>query len=306
MKKAAIDIGINAIKCTLAHINREGRLIPLMDRQRICRLGEGLPITGELDRAAMDRNLEAVNDLVKMVKRRGARQILLVGTMALRMAENAGEFAHRVEREIGIRLRILTGEEEAYYSYLAVYAGLPILKGSLLLFDTGGGSTEFILGRGEEIEESFSLNVGAVTISEGFFLTDPVKAEEHRAASSAIEAILRGRTIERETDVLVGMGGAVTTLGAVMKEMEDYDSTIIHGLVLTRSEVNRQVNLYKEKRIEERKTIRGLHPKRADVILGGSCIVKAIMDLYHQERLIISDWGLRHGLLYDSYHEKVL
>lgn len=303
MKRAVIDVGTNSIKCTLAKIDSEGTLIPILDEQVIQRLGQGLPFTGELDEGVMERNCQAIVELVKKVKRRGARQIFIVGTMALREAQNADEFLHLVKRETGMTMHILTGEEEAYYSYVAVYAGLPILKGYRLIFDTGGGSTEFILGKGGKIEDSFSLQIGGVTLSERYFSTDPVREKEYIEALEAIETFLEQRMIQKEMDVLVGMGGTVTTMGAVMKGMVNYDSTIIHGLVLTKTEVDRQIEIYLERSLEERKTIRGLHPKRADVILGGSLIVKMIMELYHQERLIISDWGLRHGLLYKDLIE---
>lgn len=301
MKRAVIDVGTNSIKCSIAEMNREGILFPLMDKACIVRLGEGCSKTGRLSKEAMERNCKAIVEYVRMVKKRGVKELSIVGTMALRTAENADEFLSMVQKESGIRMEILTGEEEAYYSYMAVYAGLPGLEGRLLIFNTGGGSTEFIMGSGEEIDESFSLSLGAVSLSDIFFLGDLIFKKNIEEASSFIQEILQYKRISKVQDVLVGMGGTVTTMGAVMKEMDTIDSSIIHGLVLTRLEVERQIDLYTEKGVEERKKIKGLHPRRADVILGGACIVREIMETYGAERLIISDWGLRHGLLFKVF-----
>lgn len=296
MKEAVIDVGTNSIKCTLAEKNSEGILTILMDRHTITRLGEGLSKRGILGDSAMERNCEALVDFIEMVKKRGARRVLVVGTMALRTAKNAERFLTMVEEASGISIQILTGEEEAYYSFLAVSAGLPYLTSHLLLFDIGGGSTEFILGEGGEIEESLSIDIGAVTTSEEL-LWSPSREREYKRALSSIERILVRRKVTKDPHVLVGMGGTVTTIGSVMKGMKTYDSKSIHGLEVPRAEVDRQLNLYAERGPEERRRIKGLHPKRSDVILGGVCIVKSIMEIYRIKRLIISDWGLRHGLL---------
>lgn len=304
MKRAAIiDIGSNSIKFLVGEKRPDGAVKTVVDQNDVARLGEGLWESGVLSEAAMERNAQAVARFVKTAKEHGAEEIVCVGTMALRSAANGAEFVKRVRDLCGVEVRILPGEEEARLSYLAVLSGLPIPDGDMVVFDTGGGSTEFIFGRGAEVVKRFSVDLGAIRITERFFRNDPVKEGSVAAALQTIDAELAVAGVAGRPCKLVGMGGAVTTMGAVKHKMERYDPAVIQGLILTRADVTRQISQYSARTLAQRCELPGLQPKRADVILAGACILQSVMDRLSAQELTISDRGLRHGLAFELFQK---
>jgi exopolyphosphatase/guanosine-5'-triphosphate,3'-diphosphate pyrophosphatase len=224
-----------------------------------------------------------------------------VGTMGMRTARNSQQFIDVVQQRCGVRIEVIPGEEEGRLAYLAVKSGLGLAEGSLAIFDTGGGSTQFTFGRGSTVEEQFSLNLGAVRFTEQFGLGGVVSAEQLRAALDAISADLVRIEDRPSPGALVGMGGTITNIAAVKHGLARYDPDIVQGSVIGRAEIERQIELYRSRSLQERRTIVGLQPKRADVILAGACIVKTVMDKLHKDSLSVSDRGLRHGLLIDRF-----
>ena len=304
MKRAAIiDIGSNSIKFLVGEKRPDGAVKTVVDQNDVARLGEGLWERGVLSEAAMERNAQAVARFVKTAKEHSAEEIVCVGTMALRSAANGAEFVKRVRDLCGVEVRILPGEEEARLSYLAVLSGLPIPDGDMVVFDTGGGSTEFIFGRGAEVVKRFSVDLGAIRITERFFRDDPVKEGSVAAALQTIDAELAVAGVAGRPCKLVGMGGAVTTMGAVKHKMERYDPAVIQGLILTRADVTRQIGQYSACTLTQRCELPGLQPKRADVILAGACILQSVMDRLSAQELTISDRGLRHGLAFELFQK---
>lgn len=297
-RKAVIDIGTNSIKFILADMGKDGQFEAVMDKNNIARLGEGLKETGMLAADAMSRNCEAVKQFADIARTEGANEILAVGTMALRSAKNSAEFIRMVKSATGLEVKVLPGEEEARYSYLAVVSGIGLGKGRIAIVDTGGGSTEFVFGEGDALGKRFSLDLGAVRITEEMLRSDPVKKAEVDLAYKYILRFLSENGIHTKVDRLVGMGGGITSMGAVMFKMAEYDPDKIQGCILSLDEVERQIGLYSANTVEQRKLIVGLQPKRADVILASALIVKAIMGKLGVQALIVSDRGLRHGLLY--------
>jgi exopolyphosphatase/guanosine-5'-triphosphate,3'-diphosphate pyrophosphatase len=221
--------------------------------------------------------------------------------MGLRTARNSQQFIDAVEQRCGNRIEIIPGEEEGRLAYLAVKSGLGLAEGSLAVFDTGGGSTQFTFGRGADASERFSLNVGAVRYTEEYTLGGIVPPQQLSAALAAIATDLARLDNRPSPDVLVGMGGAITNIAAVKHQLAKYDPSIIQGSVLERAEIERQIELYRTKSLDDRRTVVGLQPKRADVILAGACIVKTVMDKLRKDKLSVSDRGLRHGLLIDRF-----
>ncbi len=295
---AVIDIGTNSLKMHVGAVS-DGRTNVLGDFTEVTRLGEGLHETGELGAEAILRNVEAIAALQAKASELGAATIVAVGTMALRSASNAHVFTDAVRERCGLDVEVVPGEEEARLSYLAVLSGLGTGKGSVVVFDTGGGSTEFIFGEGERIVERFSLDVGSRRPTEEFCKSDPVTRDE----LAAMVAHLEGEFDRLETgvDVLVGMGGTVTSMGAVHHMMKVYDPDVIQGSTLALGEVERQMEMYRVRTVEERRETVGLMPKRADVILAGAAIVMTVMRKLGATELTISDRGLRHGLFYDRF-----
>ena len=205
----------------------------------------------------------------------------------------------------GVEIEVISGEEEGRLAYLAATSGLGVGGGgSLVVFDSGGGSTQLTFGDGEHVDERFSLNVGGVGITERFGLAAAVSDETLAAAFDAIATEL-ARLDDRPTpETLVGMGGTVTNLAAIKHELATYDPDVVQGTVLDRAEVDRQIELYRTRTADERRAIVGLQPGRAEVILAGACIVRTILDKLGCMSLTVSDRGLRHGLIVDRFGQR--
>jgi len=278
-RKAIIDVGSNSIKFFVGELAADKTIKTVLDTNDIARLGEGLDATGLISPEAMERNVASVAAFAKQAKELGADQIVSVGTMALRKAGNSAEFVEKVKKACGVEVQIIPGEEEARLSYLAILSGLPLEKDAdLVVFDTGGGSTEFIFGKGTKLVKRFSVNLGAVRLTENYLKSDPVTADEVKATIAQINKEFEEAGVNGKPKQLVGMGGTVTSMGAVKHKMVKYDPAVIQGSRLTKADIDEQIAEYSKRTIEQRKELPGLQPKRADVILAGACILKVITD----------------------------
>jgi exopolyphosphatase / guanosine-5'-triphosphate,3'-diphosphate pyrophosphatase len=296
---AVIDVGTNSVKFHVGERRAGGALRTIADRAEVTRLGEGVDETGRLGAAPIARTVEAIALMVDEARRVGAGTITAVGTAALRIAPNAAELVDAVEARTGVRVEVISGEEEARLAYLATVAGLGprVGQGSIVVFDSGGGSSQFTFGHGTNADERFSVNVGAVRLTERFGLDKPVSETALDAALDGIAAelvALRGRP---RPDAVVGMGGAVTNLAAVRHGLATYDPDVVQGTVLDRSEIDRQIDVYRARTAEQRRAIVGLQPNRAEVILAGACVVRTVLALLGRDELTVSDRGLRHGVI---------
>ncbi|MBS3768474.1 MAG: Ppx/GppA family phosphatase [Candidatus Cloacimonetes bacterium] len=298
-KYAILDIGTNSIKFFIFSIENND-FEPILDTNNISRLGEGLLKTGIISPKAMARNIQVIKEYLEISKEHDVKEIIAVGTMCLRTAKNSDEFLKIVKDELGLKIQVISGKEEARLSYLAVLSTIGNASGEdITVFDTGGGSTEFIFGEGTHLKNRISLDVGAVQPTEQYLLSDPVTDDELNRMQNYLAQFLSNEIKHRSPDYLIGIGGTVTSMGAVKHKMVDYDRQVIQGSKLSLDDVKEQIDMFKNKTIEERKNIVGLQPKRADVMLAGASIVKAIMEHFNINKITISDSGLRHGILYD-------
>jgi exopolyphosphatase/guanosine-5'-triphosphate,3'-diphosphate pyrophosphatase len=298
---AVIDVGTNSVKFHVAERRPDGTWSKVADRAEVCRLGEGLERDGRLEPAPMSRTADAIEGMVAEARRLGAEEVAAVGTMGLRTASNAAAFLDVVRGRTGVGIRILSGEDEARIAYLAAKSGLGPVHGSLVVFDTGGGSTQFTFGRGAAVTERFSLDVGAVRLTAEHGLATTLSAEALRRALDAIAREFRRLDGAASPEVLVGMGGALTNLAAVKHGLARYDPDVVQGTVLDRAEVDRQIELYRTRTAEERRRIVGLQPARAEVILAGACVVRTVLGKLGKDGLSVSDRGLRHGVLEECF-----
>ena len=224
-----------------------------------------------------------------------------MGTAGLRTATNSDQVVAMIKERSGVDVEVISGDEEGRLAYVAVRSGLPSAEGSLAVFDTGGGSSQFTFGEGDRVLERLSLPVGAVRYTETFALDRAVSADVVAAARAAIARDLDRIAGRRAPDTLVGMGGAVTNMTAVMLELDPYDPGRVHGATLTAEEVECQIERYRSTDAEGRRAIAGLQPKRAEVILAGACVVRTVMELLGVSGLTVSDRGLRHGVFLDRF-----
>ena len=299
---AVIDVGTNSIKFHVAEQAPGGRWRTVADRAEITRLGEGLAEANRIGDAALERAVAAIDGMVDEAREHGVLAIVAVGTAGLRIASNRDEIVAAIERRTGVHIEVISGggRGAARVPCREVEPGSGV-TGSLVVFDTGGGSSQFTFGRGNDVEERFSVDVGAVRYTERFGLDGVVSAEVLREALAAISADLSRLDGRPSPDGLVAMGGATTNITAVKHGLAKYDPNVVQGTVLERKEIDRQIDLYRSMDASARRSIVGLQPKRAEVILAGACIIRVVMEKLGKQSLTVSDRGLRHGVLAERF-----
>jgi len=294
---ASIDIGTNTILLLIAGLEGS-KLDPLFEMETIVRLGEGVHKSRVLSQPAMKRGLQTLSQYMDHCRAMEVDMVFAVGTSALREAENAQDFIRRVKERLGLSIDIVSGEEEALFSFLAVVRDMGKGEKPILVVDVGGGSTEFIVGQDERIHEWVSLPLGAVRFTEQFLLSDPVRGEEWERMEEAIREKLLQIPCIREPVTMVAVGGTATTLASVDQGLKEFAVEKIHRFQLTREALRNQLLLYRSKTLEERKKIPGLSPARADVILAGGAILYLAMEELKCPSVVVSCHGVRYKVLY--------
>ncbi|MCY4727342.1 Ppx/GppA family phosphatase [Nocardioides sp. STR2] len=298
---AVIDVGTNSVKIALGHRDDGGTPRVEAESSVVTRLGEGLAAAGALTPASMGRTVDAIEDLVREARRVGPVDIVAVGTAGLRQASNRDELLAAVHSRCGVTVEVISGREEARLAYSAAVSALPVSGDRLLVFDSGGGSSQFTFGSVDRIDEQFSVDVGAVRFAERFGLADAVPRATVDAALRAIATELEELSGRPRPDMVIAMGGTSTNLAAVKHGLDHYDPDVVHGTVLDVPEVERQIELFRTRSTEERRGIPGLQPARAEVILAGACVVRTILALTDQDVLTVSDRALRHGVVAERF-----
>ena len=298
---AVIDIGTNSVKLHVGERTEADQWRTIIDRAVVTRLGEDLGGTGVLGPEPMGRTIDAICDMAGQARRAGALDIAAVGTAGLRIAANSSAFVDAVKARCGIRVQVISGDEESRLGYLAAKPRVRQDGGSIVVFETGGGSSQFTFGHGDHIDERFSVDVGAARFTELYHLDRIVPRTVLDEALAAIASELSRLDGRPSPDTLIGMGGAFTNLAAVKHELAAYAPEVVEGTVLDRSEIDRQIDLYRTRSAERRRRIIGLQPARAEVILAGACIARTVLEKLGCESVTVSDRGLRHALLIERF-----
>jgi len=302
-RAAFFDIGTNTILCLIVEIRADGTFNVLDDLAEITRLGQGVDQTRRISVEGEKRTRETLSRYAQRLRELGVARTYAVATSAMRDAENSADVRRRFSDEFGVDIRVISGEEEAKYSFLAARNGLPLAGRELLVIDIGGGSTEFIRGNDAGFAGVASLPLGSVRLTERYVHSDPVKPGESAEMAAFMDAemqpMIRGWLRKFSDLTLVGTAGTFTTMAAIEKRLVRYSHGEVHGSTLCLDEVRRQLRILGEKTIAERKTIPGLEPGRADVIYAGALLIDRILTLLDAHQVIVSDQGVRYGLLYE-------
>ena len=298
---AVIDVGTNSVKFHIGERGADGIWRRVADRAEVARLGEGVDESGAISEAALARTADAIAAMAEEARAEGASAIAAVGTAVFRIASNGEAAVAAIRDRAGVSVEILSGDEESRLAYLAASSTIPNVTGTTVVFDTGGGSSQFTFGQQGAIDDRFSVNVGAVAMTEQFGLADAVSEQVVAQAKTAIGEGLSDLDGRPRPEAVVGMGGAVTNMTAVAKSLSQYDPDQVQGATLTHEEIDRQIELYRSMDADGRRSIVGLQPKRAEVILAGACIVSTILDKLDAASFTVSDRGLRHGVLIERF-----
>lgn len=289
---AAIDIGTNSVLLLIAEATASG-LSPIIDLATVTRLGEGVDRTRRLDEAAIERTLACLAAYAKEIQARGVTTIRVVGTSAMRDAQGGDVFRRRAAELLGVTPETISGDEEATLTYGGGLSGL-VTSGEILLFDIGGGSTEFIVGQAGAISSKCSLDIGSVRLTERHVKSDPPSVDELAALDADIEATLIGAPLGG--GALVGVAGTVTTLAAIALEIDPYVGSLVHGSSLAYETLDRVTEALSRATLERRLQMPGLSPKRADVIVAGARLCRAIARRCGESAILVSDRGVRWGV----------
>lgn len=294
--RAAIDCGTNSTRLLVA--DAEGRTVERL--MEITRLGQGVDATGALDPAAVERTLDTLRRYREVMDRHGVGHVRITATSAARDAANRDAFFDAAESVVGARPELLGGDEEGRLSFTGATAELDPADGPFLVVDIGGGSTEFAYGT-HECEAVRSLDLGCVRVTEKFLHHDPPRPEELHAALSVVDAHLDDLEREvpqaRDAARFVGLAGTVSTTAAVEQGLATYDRDAIHHFVLTRAAVEDVFRTLATETVEQRRDNPGMEPQRADVIVGGLCVLVAIMRRFGLEECLVSEADILDGLV---------
>jgi len=298
---AAIDIGTNTVRMLLGDVCAE-RIHPARYFRRITRLGGGAGSSGELSEEAMSRTLNALKEAAQLIGTNDVRRIKVVGTEALRRAPNRSVFGREVFEQTGLSLEVIDGEQEARLSAAGVMAALDPFPRRCLIFDIGGGSTEFVLCDDSAIVFHRSYPLGVVALGEARLDAEPmdifINTSLDRLCSDLVAAALPDVATSPDC-VLVGTAGTVTTLAALKLEMVAYDWRRVNNLAISKNELQNLERRLAPLSVSERETLPGMEKGRGDLILPGVRIVLALMERLQKDRLTVSDFGLLEGILLD-------
>lgn len=301
MLLGAIDIGTNSVLLAIARRAARGELAPVLERATITRLGEGVDQARALSPAAIERTLACLEAYGAELRREGVTALDVVGTSAMRDAAGGEAFRARAGELLGVVPRVIAGEEEARLTFKGGLSGLDVGdEEPALVFDIGGGSTEFIRGTralGPASGASVSLDVGSVRLTERCGARDRWDADGVAKLDAEIAKALAALAGTAGGARVVGVAGTTTSLFAVAHAVDPYDAARVHGGTLTRREVAAVFERLAGSTQAEREALPGLSPKRADVIVAGARLCQRILERLDAERLVVSDRGVRWGLL---------
>jgi exopolyphosphatase / guanosine-5'-triphosphate,3'-diphosphate pyrophosphatase len=302
---ATVDLGTNTVRLLVVE-SIGGVWRPLHQTQRVTRLGQGQAAAGRLLPEPMRRTAAVVAEFCREAHGWGAEAVRIVATSAVREATNREEFVAWIETQTGERVEVVSGEDEARLTLKGVASGLPSLGSLFVLFDIGGGSTEFVLARDGAPAAAVSLRLGVVSLQEEWDERGPVPWERFRRMQERVEHRLIDEVpegIRAACGELVGTAGTVTTLAALDLDLPAYDAARVHGHRLTRASVERLLARLGALGVDERARLPCLEPGRADVIIPGIAICLATMTCVHREAVVVSDRGLREGILCELLDE---
>lgn len=299
---AGVDIGTLTCRLLIADLPPGSPLKELRSERRILRLGESVDQTKQLSSAAMDRVIHCLREWQEMIATYHVDAATAVATSAVRDATNRDEFLERVKREAGFEVEVITGDEEARRTLLGIRSGLPAGVTEILALDIGGGSTEFILDRPGQQPIVRSIDIGVVRLSERILHHDPPTAEEIQQArdwvrketGAAVADMPRPKNL-----TFVGTAGTITSLAAMAQKLPAYEPARIHNYKLQLDTIRELEQTLLNRKKADRVGLPGLEKNREEVIAAGAIIIRTIMETLGQSSVLVSDLGLREGVLID-------
>ncbi|MFZ9532056.1 MAG: exopolyphosphatase [Ilumatobacteraceae bacterium] len=297
---AAIDIGSNSTNLLIV----DSKGVEIVREVNVTALGEGVGKTGTLSQVAMDRTMAVISRYATLVRQHEAR-LAITGTAACRMASNTTDFFARVQQTTAVSPRLLSASDEANLAWHGAMASLSPIDGVTMVVDIGGASTELTIGDTRDgaavVHDSVSLPYGVVTLTEAELHGDPPRPEELANAISIVSDAVDNAVIERpalgDAARVVGVAGSIVTIAAVELGLQHFDATRLHEMVLSRAAAEDVFRTLATEALKDRIHNPGLPLERAGVIVGGCCLLVAIMRRLHLDHIIVSTHNLLDGVI---------
>jgi len=302
---ASIEIGTNSIRMLIAEKGiSENTLKPILRKRVITRLGKNFNKKEAriIEHEPMSRSISVLRDFFDIARQFDIPSPIVVATGVVREARNRNNFIALIDKKLGHTVKVITGEEESYLTCRGVLSSLVRRREPLVIFDCGGGSTEFIWTNNKD-EKSKSIKLGAVILTDDYLITDPPKDEEINQIINQIDSIFKVKLeyikeLCKETFSLVGTGGTVITVAAMIHGVRETEfDEKLNGLIIKRKDIELLFTKMKGMPEEERLNLKGLEPGREDIVLAGTIMVTKIMDYFEKDEIIISYSDLLEGIL---------
>jgi len=304
MKKfGSIDIGSNTVRLLVMEADDKGGFKEVCSERVICRLGEGINSEKRLLPHRMELTLDVLQRFRDQCRKYGDIPIQVVATSAVREASNREEFVSLAREQAGLDVQVISWEEEARLTVEGVFWRLPS-SGKTLIFDIGGGSTEFIFSQDKQVLASAGTSLGVVRLTEQFISQHPIDPREYENLRTHIREQLDRvlfRLGDPSPEQLIGTAGTVTTLAAMDRNIFPYDPERIHGLVLSLDNIQSLFEDLKSKSLKQRLEIPSLEPGREDLIIAGTVLILATLETFHCSHLTVSEYSLREGVLLQAF-----
>jgi exopolyphosphatase/guanosine-5'-triphosphate,3'-diphosphate pyrophosphatase len=306
---AVVDVGTNTTRLYIAEVVAGQVTAELTRLSRVTRLGAGVDASGRLAADALAREHTVLEEYQRLIESTDVQKAVAVMTSAVRDAANGKEFAEEASTRFGLDVHVLTGDDEAQLTYRGTTdqrnrnidaAAGPLAGGNpaTLVFDIGGGSTELVIGHGEQLDFHVSTQTGVVRQADRHISSDPPTARELQAVAADVRGVF-GQAVPDEyrgkPGRAFGVAGTPTSLAAIAQELEPYDPAKVHGYRLTAAQRDQILARLAAMPLEQRKQVKGLHPDRAIAILPGIVILTEIMELFALDEIEVSEHDILRG-----------
>ena len=296
-KLAVIDFGTNTARLLIADRLGDGYFRKVFLQREIVRMGGGFSPTEGLSSTAMQRAMECLGKFDEIIRKHDVSSVLAVATSAVRDAVNGAEFVRRARRKTGIALKVIDGITEGNLTLAGVMAGLDCPCDEALVFDIGGGSTEYALAKLGRAEYVRSLPLGVVRLIEGKGCVAAMERKIFAELEFLMKDMRRIGRIPGNGASLIGTSGTSTTLAAIILNMDGHDYRSVNNMLISKDDVKSVFDLLAPMTPEERLGVAGLEKGKEDLIIAGLLIILRTMDLFKMNRIKVSDYGLLEGLV---------
>ena len=302
-RRAVIDIGSNSVRLIIYKIQEDSTFKVINEEKRTIRLGSYLTEDNYLADQGIDTLINVLKEFKFICKRYEVTDICVVATEAIRRSINRDDICNKVQVDLGLKINILSGEEEARYGYLAIKNSMR--EKDAILLDLGGSSMEITLMKIGELKETISLPLGCIPLTKRF---NNIETEDERIKLNTfiydtINEI--SWLIKNDKMNVIGIGGIAKHIARVYKEDKDYPKELLHNYSMTIDEISKIYNDFLKLPINERSKVKGLSKKRAEIFAAPVGAILSILQYLNSEKLIISAVGLREGIIYENLKNKI-